>query len=663
MALLGYGVVVMAGLVGIASASRQEVRGPEGEMVGQVLEQVGIMVDQVVEMHLTGCHLVIISTTRHSHAFASILRRLSADEKPGVVVEAASEFITDQLARDNLFQELWGEDSVSCRGLILDLTASNSTAIGLRFMLSSGLHLRSQTRVVIVGRRSGVREVLLHHSLRNTLHALYLALHHHTFLTSSPHQLVKALDPVLVYRRCLYCNNGGADVQLVHQWSHNHRIDATNDLFLDNFQNMMGSELSIVTVPYFPYMDFEPCRNNPEGLVKLKDSLDVRILSTLVTKLNFTYKIHAEPLRSFGEDKNGKFTGMIGKLQQEETDLSTIVAPTSGRLRVVDFLRTYPSDPLALTSLKPAPLPAELSLVRPFEGELWVALLVSVGAWSVCLWLLQRAWQWVAGGRRVELTTALLYGWGALLNDPPRDPSVSVSGRLLVGWWLVFCLIITTGYNSSLVAHLTVEGTTRPLDTFEDLVQKPWKWAVDPWLYKGATLEYFAKHSSPVVKKIYNNMEMLEAKEALQKVKSGSFSLIDHKNYIQVLVASYYTDSKGYTPFYISDKGITVIAVFGWGVRRGAPFLSSFRQVLSRLEDAGIIDHWTQEVITRRVRENRESQSLDPPGIHDSAQGRTKVVLGLHHLQGAFYLLLLGAGIASLTLLGENLTICCSSPW
>lgn len=61
---------------------------------------------------------------------------------------------------------------------------------------------------------------------------------------------------------------------------------------------------------------------------------------------------------------------------------------------------------------------------------------------------------------------------------------------------------------------------------------------------------------------------MLEAKEALQKVKSGSFSLIDHKNYIQVLVASYYTDSKGYTPFYISDKGITVIAVFGWGVRQ-----------------------------------------------------------------------------------------------
>lgn len=60
---------------------------------------------------------------------------------------------------------------------------------------------------------------------------------------------------------------------------------------------------------------------------------------------------------------------------------------------------------------------------------------------------------------------------------------------------------------------------------------------------------------------------MIVADKALKKVKAGRFSLIDHKNYITVVVASHYTDSSGETPFYISNHGITVIAAFGWGFR------------------------------------------------------------------------------------------------
>ncbi|KAG7162434.1 Glutamate receptor ionotropic, kainate 1-like 2 [Homarus americanus] len=83
-----------------------------------------------------------------------------------------------------------------------------------------------------------------------------------------------------------------------------------------------------------------------------------------------------------------------------------------------------------------------------------------------------------------------------------------MSVQVLVGWWLVFCLIITTGYRSSLIAHLTVQGKSATLEGFMDLVQRDnWKWGSEAWFMTGVPLEYFSKHTDPVVQKIYKEME------------------------------------------------------------------------------------------------------------------------------------------------------------
>ncbi|KAG7162406.1 Glutamate receptor ionotropic, NMDA 1-like 4, partial [Homarus americanus] len=141
------------------------------------------------------------------------------------------------------------------------------------------------------------------------------------------------------------------------------------------------------------------------------------------------YEIRESPGRAFGDLRNGQYTGNIGKLQREEADFCTIVAPTRGRLQVSLFARLYQADKMVITSLKPTLLPAHLSLVRPFEGELWLGLLVSVLTWGVVMWVLHRASQWFTRGRGVKFSTALMYGWGAVLEQPPSNPCVSDSGR------------------------------------------------------------------------------------------------------------------------------------------------------------------------------------------------------------------------------------------
>nr|XP_045610237.1 uncharacterized protein LOC123765605 [Procambarus clarkii] len=179
------GTIVAVVVCAVPLAS-QQVGGPEdvgecvrqvGVMVGQVVEQVGVMVGQVVEHHLTRYHLVLITTTRHSHITASILRHLTRVVGPNVVVDVESFFSHDlqppqdslpddtsaatphppswqkashhkstedplrqhqtppeHLTRDNLLQGLWGDSRTTCWGLILDLTSSsNTTHLALRY--------------------------------------------------------------------------------------------------------------------------------------------------------------------------------------------------------------------------------------------------------------------------------------------------------------------------------------------------------------------------------------------------------------------------------------------------------------------------------------------------------------------------------------------------
>ncbi|KAG7162346.1 putative Glutamate receptor-like 86, partial [Homarus americanus] len=83
---------------------------------------------------------------------------------------------------------------------------------------------------------------------------------------------------------------------------------------------------------------------------------------------------------------------------------------------------------------------------------------------------------------------------------------------------------------------------------------------------------------------------------------------------------------------------------------KGAPYYRRFHQMVLRLTDAGIIQHWTDDVIARRVKENRAAAALDPIA---TLSNEKEMVLGMQHMQGAFYLLFLGCGLVILILLME----------
>ncbi|KAK4328564.1 hypothetical protein Pmani_001040 [Petrolisthes manimaculis] len=196
---------------------------------------------------------------------------------------------------------------------------------------------------------------------------------------------------------------------------------------------------------------------------------------------------------------------------------------------------------------------------------------------------------------------------------------------MLAGWWLLFSLIITTGYRSSLIAHLTVQSKTKPMETLEDLVREGgvggggWRWGTEPWLLRGIPRDYYSKHTDPVVKEVHRRMEVFDADAGLKEVLKGGFSLIDFENYIRIIIASRYTADNGYTPFFISKKGFSITSAFGWGFRKGAPNYEPFRRLIHALEDTGIIKYWIANVIDHKVKETRATGEMsDIPHLTDT---------------------------------------------
>lgn len=73
--------------------------------------------------------------------------------------------------------------------------------------------------------------------------------------------------------------------------------------------------------------------------------------------------------------------------------------------------------------------------------------------------------------------------------------------------WLICCIIMTTAYRSSLVAHLTVQGKTPAINSFHDLLKHDgWSWGTTN--RGGSFNAYMEASTDPVVRKLAANMEV-----------------------------------------------------------------------------------------------------------------------------------------------------------
>ncbi|XP_071546555.1 uncharacterized protein [Panulirus ornatus] len=147
--------------------------------------------------------------------------------------------------------------------------------------------------------------------------------------------------------------------------------------------------------------------------------------------------------------------------------------------------------------------------------------------------------------------------------------------------------------------------------------------------------------------------QIIEVEEAIERVLAGGFSYISFKSTFLKDMEDLYDEMKGDTPLHLGSTEYIVLGGNSWGARRGAPFTGQIVRMKQRMLEAGLITHWMDDLVRMRV------VMADKSRAGSTVSSESHMVLGLDHLQGAFYLLLLGYIIAFFSFLGENLAHCC----
>ncbi|XP_063876906.1 uncharacterized protein LOC135109457 [Scylla paramamosain] len=326
------------------------------------------MLSHIAKTQLTNCHVVMLIPKQHQLSMQSLV---------GSQISKGMVMMTNSVDEKLFFKALYGDLMSACRGLILHIGKKMKIVSEmLRLLERAGLWKFPHARVTIIGRKTTMRTVFLHSTFRNTVHAVYLAIHDHSSpkITTLPqniklHAIEKATE-VTVYRRCLHCNNSEIGFHFIGR----SRVSSESwqdDVYLpydEQFHSLNGQRLKIVSIKFFPFIDYERDTNTPGTTVTPRFSIDAYLISTFEKKLNFSYNIWEEIAQSWGRIENGSFTGMMGQLQREDADFGTMSGPTPDRFRVMDHVRAYPSDPVTVISLKPSLLPQHLAIIRPFAG-------------------------------------------------------------------------------------------------------------------------------------------------------------------------------------------------------------------------------------------------------------------------------------------------------
>ncbi|KAK3887027.1 hypothetical protein Pcinc_008909 [Petrolisthes cinctipes] len=130
------------------------------------------------------------------------------------------------------------------------------------------------------------------------------------------------------------------------------------------------------------------------------------------------------------ELERGNWTGIVKQLQREEADICLDLTVTPRSYTVIQFTGAYIDQSAVLLSSKPRPFPEYLSLIRPFEWDVWLAVVVITAVWGVTLWLFQNVWPLALGGKMFSLNFAQFYSWGAMLDDPPTRPPNNLTGQV-----------------------------------------------------------------------------------------------------------------------------------------------------------------------------------------------------------------------------------------
>ncbi|XP_055611413.1 ionotropic receptor 21a-like [Uranotaenia lowii] len=433
-------------------------------------------------------------------------------------------------------------------------------------------------------------------------------------------------------------------VQLIH-FSEGGASIALPDLYPSRLQDFEGCPLTVGAIVGAPFLLI-----GSSGDSSTLDGVEGRLVRTLMSRLNFSID------RVVDKTPDGQLWGVSGephertgmrKLIQElvvdfgvgafAVDDASIYMKSSIFYFVADMVFAVP---------KARPFSPFEKLCLPLETSVWVTTFAFLTLGLLVIGILRFRSQQERDfvyGRGVPTPVLNLFAvfFGIGMERTPR-PNFA---RTLLMFWIGFCFVIRTVYQSALYQHLQTPMLHNTLSTFADIDQSG-----NFYYTVRSSKRYLAGFPNIEHRIKYLPSGENTITEALQRLgREQHFRGVFLVN--RDIVAAYNLRAPKYENVWVASE-VVVSVPLGLNFVRGSPLKEPFDRVILNLRKSGIIGHWLEEF-------------GDYDGI-GSSSGRKKIAgadqpkpLSMDHLSGAFQLYLGMVLLCIVVFVGELLFTNC----
>jgi len=373
--------------------------------------------------------------------------------------------------------------------------------------------------------------------------------------------------------------------------------------------DMRGSYVPMEYVEWHPLV-MSSDRNDSAMSKQNLEGIEISLLKTVAEHTNFTI--------DFWRYKNvPKSEGLFGA-KWLRTDI----------LRYFDATWTHFTGAFTWFVPRERAIPRWQGLIKIFSPSFWLLVFLSYVLGSLIFWVLGNTHAGVKETASFrDIILIFMNTMGMMVSESVSKKPKHIRSQIFFFLWFLHCMQVNNAYQSSLIGFLTNPGVLPRINDLDNLLES----GVTLGIQSGAQ-QFFSDTSDPRNKRILksyihcneNNIDPCLNRMAYK----GDLAVAGGRVGLEFLAhTKYRKDGKPlYVPFKDNiQQGHMVIYL-----RKGNILLERINSIVLRLRNAGIIDKWVND-IRRKF------------GKHfDNVLEDEYCVLTLAHLEGAFYLLLLG---------------------
>ncbi|XP_064110307.1 probable glutamate receptor [Macrobrachium nipponense] len=616
-------------------------------------KKVAKLIHHIVEVNLPGCYKIVLHQNaelgHRTNQWDDLVKYLASGGGGNLIIWKLGDFLQASPLEDNQYTFRYSHLKTKGVFCILFVVLADLKAIGAAFeKLQRGFWFQGVTKYMFVVTDTLVTsELLISHPVLGNSYNLVV-------MSENPEEsnLPKAgttpkLDFVF-FQTCPYCKDGNPSVNYIAHWRSDKGFLFSKPFYPDLFQTFNGHLFRAVTLVYEPFSCYR--KVSDDILIPTGRCVDNTMLHEMSLALNFTYKFTEPKDGQWGHKlDNGSYTGVIGSVERMEADFSLNIAITQDREEVVDCTIGYHIEPITFATTKPRPLNQAFALIRPFRSEVWIAFgLTVVLAGPTYYIICKYATLSKDAFRPPTLSAASFMTFATCINQSVNWMPIA-STRIFIGAYAFSMFVAVTMYIAMLTASLTLPTLSPTLNTLEKLVESDFSWGIQD--LGAADYQLLKSSQVPLYQRVFQGLQQCPSlDECIIRARDTKYAFITWRTYLEDRIAVRFTSSTGERQLHVASGNIFPVEL-GWAMNPGSPYRHRFNSQIRKQLESGLISKWLKDIINDPQR-REASDEANLPSSSSLIQA-----LGLHHLQGVFFILTIGYATAFLIFLVE-LTLC-----